>query len=689
MARALTAAVVAVAAILACASADFTIPRKQLGGPPSEFASHAIPTPMAAAESKSSALLYFSFEASPTNDGSYSSKQTLPVDSTSQFQFMAFSPVAQAGAMTLQLIDPNGAAVDLSGKGEASFLPNGDSETQFPTTVYTIANPVIGNYTLITTVSGLSQERFNTLMSVSRSNAETHGIVIVDNESSDLIFSHLTSYTNTMRLEDSVGFQVNMYDATVGLGDPKNGVRPAPLKDVVYDAELEILFPDGHIEIDAMHDDGLHGDLLANDGVYGGSFVASELGPYSVQTVLRGYNANGAFLRTAEHLLTVVPNDLALTATASASVDLSKGRLDVTVGVQDQSNGATTYRAYFELHGQSIAGNGDTAIAWSSAIVNPSTDANGASVLGLEVDLKWLLRAGAVGPFTLQNVYVQEVNSMVPVTQAASIPVKFSDDYELKSAMGLLGTSYAGEITEEMRFGVRPAKFANMTAAPANGPTLVLVHGYCATQNPFQTYAEDWTDAVFFLRGGQSMAHDEFAQYVVQFAEQDNGMTKYSLMGHSQGGIVSLHILNYYWTGLDNTQTGRKIQSLASPFQGNSGAGGWAEVLSLLGGCGENYDMTKEGASLWMAGISQASMEYSNRYTTRYPDGLFENCNSAVQLVLSKPNDGTAEQKYATLPYGNNRGETVKQCHIDGMKYPASYWDHTRNAEINSAAARS
>lgn len=53
-----------------------------------------------------------------------------------------------------------------------------------------------------------------------------------------------------------------------------------------------------------------------------------------------------------------------------------------------------------------------------------------------------------------------------------------------------------------------------------------------------------------------------------------------------------------------------------------------------------------------------------------------------------KPNDGTTEMSLATLSGGNHRAHTIGQCHIDGMNWPASYWDHTRNAEMNREAAR-
>ena len=65
---------------------------------------------------------------------------------------------------------------------------------------------------------------------------------------------------------------------------------------------------------------------------------------------------------------------------------------------------------------------------------------------------------------------------------------------------------------------------------------------------------------------------------------------------------------------------------------------------------------------------------------------LFSSASTAN--VQNKPNDGTTEMTYATLTGGNHRSHTIGQCHVDGMNWPASYWDHTRNAEMNSQAAR-
>lgn len=65
-----------------------------------------------------------------------------------------------------------------------------------------------------------------------------------------------------------------------------------------------------------MHDDGLHNDGAANDGIFGGSFAATETGIYTVQSTLMGTDETGPFLRTAQHLVEVVPRMLQLTGQA-------------------------------------------------------------------------------------------------------------------------------------------------------------------------------------------------------------------------------------------------------------------------------------------------------------------------------------------------------------------------------------
>jgi hypothetical protein len=65
-----------------------------------------------------------------------------------------------------------------------------------------------------------------------------------------------------------------------------------------------------------MHDDGLHSDGAANDGIYGGSFSATEVGSYTVQATLIGSGATGPFVRTTQHFVQVVPRMMQLTGQA-------------------------------------------------------------------------------------------------------------------------------------------------------------------------------------------------------------------------------------------------------------------------------------------------------------------------------------------------------------------------------------
>ena len=56
--------------------------------------------------------------------------------------------------------------------------------------------------------------------------------------------------------------------------------------------------------------------------------------------------------------------------------------------------------------------------------------------------------------------------------------------------------------------------------------------------------------------------------------------------------------------------------------------------------------------------------------------------------MLSDPEDGTTEQANGQLSGGVNRGHTSGQCHTSGMRDPAQYNDSSRNATMNSNAAR-
>ena len=79
---------------------------------------------------------------------------------------------------------------------------------------------------------------------------------------------------------------------------------------------------------------------------------------------------------------------------------------------------------------------------------------------------------------------------------------------------------------------------------------------------------------------------------------------------------------------------------------------------------------------------------HSHTHTLALTPGtlLGDYCNLAANSVLSFPNDGTTEQKYARLSSATFMGETQEQCHVTGMKYPAQYHDTARNRVIKADA---
>jgi len=144
---------------------------------------------------------------------------------------------------------------------------------------------------------------------------------------------------------------------------------------------------------------------------------------------------------------------------------------------------------------------------------------------------------------------------------------------------------------------------------------------------------------------------------------------------------------------MDVTNGGRVVQSVGSPYQGTSLAGFLADLGRIFGlGCGSNYDLSRAGAANWLAKIPMNARKDVYYYTTQYDDYwwlLSNNCVTAGNVVLNKPNDGTTELQYGQLTGANAAGHKKAWCHTNGMKYPAQCKDAARNKEMNEKAARS
>jgi pimeloyl-ACP methyl ester carboxylesterase len=322
----------------------------------------------------------------------------------------------------------------------------------------------------------------------------------------------------------------------------------------------------------------------------------------------------------------------------------------------------------------------------------------------LELNKRWLVTAGVGAPLFLKQVTLYDGAYHIPLASAAVLPVSQGASlHGVVAHLNLASTLPAPTPTLEMRHGVRPAHLdpkvaaAKRAAAKAQGnatvPSLVLLHGYCAQDNPWiRTPSIPFTDYVAFDGLlGQSKLNDDYAKDVI---DSYNNLPSYGLIGHSQGGMVSVHIRNFYWTGNDavaGSNSQRPIQSMGTPYLGVSGAGAALDLGALFGlGCGNNFDLTLDGANLWKAALEEENVQNTYYYTTVYKYTFLHPryCSLATNLVLKWPNDGTAEYDQCLLEGANHVSNTEGECHSVNMKWPPQTDNVQRNAEMNQAAMR-
>jgi len=499
-----------------------------------------------------------------------------------------------------------------------------------------------------------------------------NAVVSVVNNDNVKIHTHLTTY------ELKKGNKVGIISTVVNDSPNVNMIDFH-----ITTAELEIFTPDGTDENIPMTDtfEGLSKfNYAPATGVYGAQFETSETGTYLVQASLKGswttLGETVPFERTSQHIIEVSSATIELAANSPAKLrtkDSEHYLIDIDItGTGDQ------LRAYAEVSGVNPETKKSIPVCWLGGIVTVENNA-----VTLELDTNWLKLAGATGPLTLNNVYITDLLTSFPVTSSSGpIPVAGSENLQIDFPDTPI------TITEEMRVGVNPLlRDQNNSTA---GENLFLLPGYCSTGNPWLSTQSVFTNAGFFSLPRGNYRHHEFALKFMDYLKTINP-SSYSLIGHSQGGCVSAHIYNFFFTGLDLTGAGRKIQSVGTPYVGCTAAGSLANLGEVFGvGCGSNTDLSVDGAANWISGITASTRSQVSYYTTTYEQGKFfgDWCNLAMNIVLAWPNDGTCEFKYGYMPSGLNLGNTQKQCHTSGMSYPAQYTDAARNARMNAEAAR-
>jgi hypothetical protein len=419
----------------------------------------------------------------------------------------------------------------------------------------------------------------------------------------------------------------------------------------------------------ALRDDGMHWDGAANDGLFGALVPEALSGEVHARIELSGTTVRRTtFLRTAQIEFPVLAPRVLLDGTATATL-LDDSHLQFAIGAL-AIGPEMRLHVSAEVWGRDDAGEA-IPVCWLSKMLAPE-DRAGAWQLPLALDLDWLEVAKAAAPLELRAVRVQDPDTDVVFDLVDRIQPATP---KLRARRNIAPRA----ITPAMLTGNASATIASL-APPQNftsNRALMLVHGYCSSGSiwPAADFAQPKLE---FLDPNANRSHDQFAQLIAQRAANAH-LASFGIVAHSQGGPAALHLLTYYTSGLDFAFGGRRIQSLASPYQGTPLAswGGFA--------CGVNNDMTPAGSATWLAGIPSWARAEVFTWTTANSGAA---CNAFTNLLLTDPEDGTVEKMRAELPGGNNMGHTIGWCHTTGMSNPASYTDHARNAAMNTAASR-
>lgn len=396
--------------------------------------------------------------------------QTIPfsVDSPTSVTIVLFAPSASSFKLAVRF--PNGTVLNQAPQTTWMSLSDSGSNAA-PGLAWVVANPPLGNWTLVMTPIKPKHSRSAQSEEPVRDLLPNAFVSVLNEGSSEEMFSHLSTYD----LEK---------DQTVGVVSRiARGVMANVASDVrITSAVLDVIAPDSSRAVFNMLDDGRHSDGAPGDGVYGGHFNASLRGQYKATAILSGFHPSGTpFARSTSHLMQVVHDDVELAASgARLEVDEANQMVQVWVPVAGSSPNGTLYRSYAELHADLLP------VAWAGGYTPKRCDARGSCFVVFSVHAQWFRDAGVPSVFdvSLRHVTLYDGGSSIPVSQRASLRVhkRSSSVFRLVSAMSKRAAG--APAFEAMLKGPRPAALrpeaVRRARAAANDtlPTLVLVHGW-------------------------------------------------------------------------------------------------------------------------------------------------------------------------------------------------------------------
>lgn len=628
-----------------------TLNNKQLAGPPAEFELMRQAQAQQTSFSSKTALIPVTLQESKS--GTWIWNSNIAIDSLDT-SFVIFSNGSKN--WQVELINPVTKQVQSIEELATEHVSSkfGIDQNNYAGEKYTFNNLQTGNWNISIKTAG-EPEQFE-------------GFVLVSSNSKYKLNSYKTNF------DQIVGHKLHFVAQSTS-----NEEIIEVLKDFspIKSAFMSVTTPNGTLQKISMYDDGLHGDNLPNDGLFGGDFNVDQIGDYSVQINAFGQNPDGSpFYRTAEHSVPVIAQTITMDSKQANSYTINDNRLNISFDIENFAKSSNNrYRIIAEVWGKNNTDKTNSKpISWISTI----TDINQGQ-LNIELDARWIALSKTNNSFELRNLRIEDADYFIPLITKQVLVLN------IKSLPKAANKSFSGNINQEMLMGVKPT----IKSANKGGSKLLLVHGYCSS-NVWGSFSGQFSNSATFMDFDQNRTHDDFANRIRNFGAQYNS---FGIVGHSQGGAASLHLYTYYWSGLDNASGNRLIQSVGTPYQGTPLAGNLAAIGNVFGaGCGKNNNLTTSGAATWLAGIPTWARNAVNYYTTSFTETsqwwINDYCNFATDLILDDPEDGVIEKSKGQLSGGINRGHKIGWCHTLDMADPGQTSDSSRNATMSANASR-
>jgi len=555
-------------------------------------------------------------------------------------------------------------------------------------------NPETGNWkvTLSRKADTSKTKQFSANQSV-----KAEGFLMFKGDPSYKLYSYLD---NNFTLQNkSINIVAYVVDNTNRQTNRKVMIQKRPMPSSITNAFATITSPSKKQTRLRLRDDGRGGDKLAGDGLYSAKIPTSEIGVYTSQVQIQGIRPDGIrFSRTATDIYPIEKSSFQLLRKPAQLKRNADGQMSILVSAKKLGKQNNVYMSA-EVWGTNPKGQLQSA-AWLGGIVSAKTNRRAGrsnSNLELKFDPRWLSRNQLSAPYRLKSIRLQAVDTNVPISAMKDLRLVKEQSLRqrfLGREKGLNGELSFNRknsnlkkvdktITQQMLMGSAP--ISTKVSTKAAGTKLLLVHGYCSS-SVWNT--ANFSNSAEFKDYNQNRSNEDFAQRIMSFGSP---YSSYGIVAHSQGGAAALHIYTRYWSGLDYATGGRIIQSLGTPYRGTALAGNLAVIGEVFGaGCGKNTDLTYSGAANWLSTIPSWARSQVDYYTTSFATKWwrYDYCHLATDLFLDDPEDGTTEKWSGQLSGGVNKGHKTGWCHTRGMRDTAQYFDSSRNASMNSRAAR-